>query len=500
MSATANVLVARNPADGSEIGRVPATDPSAVAAAMGGARRAQSDWGALPLRDRREVIARWWALFAGRADELAVAIRDEIGKPIDEARAEVITALDLVRWTVNHGVRALAGRRIGPGWQRWMMMPAGRLEWRPVGVVALIGTWNYPVYLTAPTIAQALFAGNAVVWKPSELAVWTGQIVQRTFDDAGLPPGLVAAVPGGPDIGRALVEAGPDLGHFTGGVENGRRVAAALADRGAPMIAELSGFDAAIVRRDAPLDATARALAWSAFVGCGQTCIAVKRVYVVGEATPWPEALGAVARSLRVGDPRGGDVDVGPMISESARDRFAATIAAAVAAGARVVAGAEPVPGPGWFTRPTVLSAVDDRAERALEGCFGPVVVVRAVPDDDAAVAAANGSRFALAASVWGLDRHAARRVAGRLRAGMVAVNDAVTPSAHAAAPFGGFGASGWGRTHGVEGLRSFAAPVVIHSRSAGGWRPHLFPYDGRLARSLDLYRRLFHGRGPGPR
>jgi acyl-CoA reductase-like NAD-dependent aldehyde dehydrogenase len=269
-----------------------------------------------------------------------------------------------------------------------------------------------------------------------------------------------------------------------------------LAARGLPALAELSGFDAAIVLPDAPIATTARALAWGAFVGTGQTCVAVKRLYVVGEARPWAEALAEHARRLRVGDPATKDVDLGPMISEAARDRFDATIQATVAAGARIVHGGAPLDGPGWFYAPTVLLAESEAPEAVLAGAFGPVVLVRGVRDADAAVAAANATPFGLSASVWSRDRRVARVLARRLDAGMVAVNDAVTPSAHASAPFGGVKASGFGRTRGTLGLREFTQPQALQVRAPGGFRPQLFPYTDRLEQILRVYRGLFHPRG----
>jgi acyl-CoA reductase-like NAD-dependent aldehyde dehydrogenase len=491
-----DALIARNPATGAELGRVSATPPGAVADIVARARRTRRAWGEASWPDRRGSIERWWRILAREADDWANALRDEIGKPRGEAMGEVVAALDALRWTVRHAGRALADSRIGPGWQRWLLVPPARLRWRPVGVVGMIGTWNYPLLLNVPTIAQALAAGNAVVWKPSESAALAGLRLQQSLDEAGLPEGLVAAVHGGPEVGRALVESDLDKGVFTGGVENGRRVLAALAARGIPAVAELSGFDAAIVLPDAPLLTTARALAWGAFVGAGQTCVAVKRAYVVGEPGPWAEALADQAQALRVGDPASGEVDVGPMISEAARDRFDRAIRAAIETGARLVSGGSSVAGPGWFYAPTVLAAESDAAESALAGAFGPVVLVRGFADTGAAIAAANGSPYGLAASVWGRDRRRARAVADLLEAGMVAINDAVAPAAHAASPFGGVKASGFGRTRGPLGLREFAQPQALHDRRAGGFRPHLFPYSGRVERLLAFYRRLFHPSG----
>lgn len=494
-AATLDELIARNPATGAELGRVPVTPVGEVGEAVARAREAQVWWGSAGWKVRRAFLAHWWRSLAGQADAWADLIRDEVSKPRGEAMAgDVIASLDGIRWTVRHGGRALAGGSLGPGHQRFLQIPTARLSYRPLGVVGLFGTWNYPMFLNAPVIAQALAAGNAVVWKPSELAPITGLALQQTLEDSGLGNGLVTAVFGGPEVGRALAASDLDKGFFTGGVGNGRSVLAALAARGVPAVAELSGYDPAVVLPDAPREGTVRALTWSAFVGAGQACIAVKRVYVVGDPAPWAAAFARSAQALRVGDPAGGDVDIGPLISGPARDRFHALIRAAVDAGAEVLAGGAPAAGPGWFYPPTVLLASDPGPEEALAGVFGPVLIVRGVADPGEAVRAANASRYGLAASVWSRDTRAARAVADRLDAGMVTVNEAVTPTMHAAAPFGGTKASGFGRTHGAFGLREFAQTRVTCSRRAGGFRPHLFPYGASsVDRFLGVYRRLFH-------
>ncbi|WP_337173892.1 aldehyde dehydrogenase family protein [Paludisphaera sp.] len=491
-------LVTRNPATGAEVGRVAPTPPGDVAALVDGARRAQEAWAELPWRERRRPIERWRRILARDADAWADLIRDEIGKPTPEAMAgDVVPTLDALRWTVKRAGSVLADERIGPSWQRMLMMPVGRLRQRPVGVVGMIGTWNYPLFLNAGPIAHALAAGCGVAWKPSELAVATGERLRASLDEAGFPEGLVATLRGRGDVGAALLEAPIDKVLFTGGVATGRKVLQAAAARGVPAVAELSGYDPAIVLPDAPRDSTARALLWGAFVGCGQTCVAVKRVLVVGDPEPWARSLADAAGRLVVGDPSNPGVDVGPMIDPAARDHFHATIRAAVDAGAEVLAGGRAIEGAGCYYEPTVLLGRTPESERALEGAFGPVVLVRGFENADAAVAAANDADMALAASVWGSDRAAARDVARRVTAGTVGVNEAVTPAASAAAPFGGFKASGHGRTHGAIGLREFVAPQVLFTRRAGGFRPQLFPYgDGRLvAGFLRFYRLLFHPR-----
>jgi acyl-CoA reductase-like NAD-dependent aldehyde dehydrogenase len=496
LAASEEVLIARNPATGAELGRVRATPPDRLEERVDQAHRAQALWSQTPWPVRRAVLGAWARLLSREAAEWADLIRTEIGKPRIEAMGgDVLSTLDAMRWTIRKGARALAEQRIGPSWQRFMLMPSARVRWAPYGVVGMIGTWNYPLFLNAPPIAQALAAGNAVVWKGSELAPLCAAKLDRSLKEAGLPEGLVTVVYGGPEVGKALVESNLDKGMFTGGVQGGRNVLAALAQRGIPALAELSGFDPAIVLADAPLESTAKALSWAAFVGCGQTCVAVKRVYVVGDPTPWAEALAEEARALKVGDPASDQVDLGPMISQAARERFHRMIAASAASGANVLAGGAPLAGSGWFYPPTVMQCDSPEPEDALAGSFGPVMLVRGFDDPRAAVEAANRSRFALAASVWGRDARRARALGALIQAGVVTINDAVTPTGHASAPFGGFKASGYGRTKGPFGLREFVQPQVLCGRRAGGIRPQLYPYSraGWLDRCFSLYRFLFH-------
>ncbi|MFO0959773.1 MAG: aldehyde dehydrogenase family protein [Isosphaeraceae bacterium] len=492
-------MISRNPATGEVIARSPCTPPDSVTAMVARARSAQGPWSSTSWTERRAALARAWRSMSAEADDWAEAIVREIGKPRDEARIEVATTLDQLRWLVRRGGRALADQKVGAGWQAFMGLGTARIRWVPYGVIGKLGTWNYPVFLNVPPIAAALGAGNAVVWKPSENANAIGLKIQGWLDRIGLPGGLMQTVVGGPEAGRALLTAGIDKAMFTGGLGGGRAILKDLGSRGIPAAVELSGFDPAIVLPDAPLSATADALAWSAFVGCGQTCVSIKRVYVLGDPLPWAQALAERAKALRPGDPSRDDVDIGPMISKSARERFDAQVHAAIAAGARILAGGS-IPsedGPGAFYPPTVLLADNGRAEGALSGCFGPMAIVRGVDSLDRAVEAANASEFALAASVWGRDRRAARSVADRLRAGVVGINEATTTTAHAGAPFGGLRSSGFGRVHGAIGLREFAQPSAYHERRAGGFRPQLFPYGrGRLGPLLAIYRRLFHPPG----
>ncbi|MDB5351084.1 MAG: NAD-dependent aldehyde dehydrogenase [Planctomycetota bacterium] len=489
-------LIACNPATGREIARIEGTAPADVALLVAGARDAQEAWATTPIRHRIEVIQRFWSILSRDSDTMARAIRDEIGKPLPEARFEMIATLDAIRWTVKNARGFLADERIGAGWQRAALMKPAVVRWRPLGVVGIIGTWNYPVLLDASAIVQAIVAGNGVAWKSSEHCPLVASHLRDRFHEAGVPVNLIASLFGGGDVGQAMIETrNLAKGFFTGGVETGRRVLTAFSEHLVPAVMELSGFDPAVVLPDAPFDSTVSALTWAAFVGAGQTCVAVKRIYVVGDARPWAEAISQRARALRVGDPATGSVDMGPMISERARAEFHARIHDAVAAGAELLCGGEPIDGPGWFYRPTVLFDDERGTEAHLEGIFGPVVIVQSMDSDDMAVSLSNYWSYGLAASVWGRDLKRCRAIADRLEAGMVTINDAVTPSGLAAAPFGGTKSSGFGRVRGAIGLREFVEAQTLHERRPGGFRPHLFPYSDRLGKILALYQRLFHPR-----
>jgi acyl-CoA reductase-like NAD-dependent aldehyde dehydrogenase len=457
-------------------------------------REAQKAWAEVPIRERLRLVDVWRRNLAREADNWANLIVAEIGKPKVEAFGEIVSTLDSLRWTVRNAKSVLAERRLPRGLQVLEMLPPARLSWRPLGLIGMIGTWNYPFLLNAAPIAQALASGNGVLWKPSELASQTGRRLQESIEAAGFPRDLVRAVYGWGDVGQALLDAGIDKGFFTGGIPNGRRVLAELGSRGVPAVAELSGFDPAIVLPRTDPAKVARPLAWGAFVGAGQTCVAIKRIFVVGDPRPLAAAVADVARSLRLGDPGSEQVDLGPLISEAARDRFHARIEAAVAAGADVLAGGTKLDRSGAFYTPTVLYARDAAPEAALAGVFGPVVVVRGVSSTDEAIEAANASEYALAASVWGPDLRAAQAVAARLQAGMITINDAVAPSAHAGAPFGGIKGSGHGRTRGAAGLLEFVSPTVVHKQRLNVFRAQLYPYTQRTTKLIGTLIRILHG------
>ncbi|GIW86729.1 MAG: putative succinate-semialdehyde dehydrogenase [NADP(+)] [Isosphaeraceae bacterium] len=486
--------LARNPATGAILSEHQPTSPAELADRVARLRAELPAWSAQPVGRRLGAIYALERSIARAAEPLATALVAEIGKTRIEARIELATTLDAIRWTRRHAASVLRERRARPGLQRLLGLSTARIRLRPHGLVGLIGTWNYPLLLNLAPLAQALAAGNLVLWKPSELATHVGVLTARVLDEA--IPGLTATILGGPDIGAALIAAGIDHLVFTGGVTTGRTVLAQAGSLGLSATAELSGFDPAIVLPDAPLESTARALAWSAFVSAGQTCVATKRIYTIGDPSPWIDRIAQIAASLRLGDPSSSEVDLGPLIHHAARDRVHATVQAAIAAGARLITGGRIPDGHGSFYPPTVLAAETAQPEAVLAGIFGPVLLVRGVTSLDTAIAAANATSFGLAASVWGRDRRQLRAVASRLEAGMITLNEAVTPAGHAAAPFGGIKASGYGRTRGEAGLLALVQPQAIHFRRPGGVRPQLYPYGPTTESLLQAYLHIIHRTG----
>lgn len=485
-------LTSTHPATGAEVGRFPVSDPAAVSAAVVRARVAGDWWAGLGHGQRRRRLLRWRSLLAQRLGELAGLVRDETGKPFPEAVVEIASAIGDIDWAARHAKRVLGPRRVR------RVLPvvenSARLEYQPYGVVGVIGPWNYPVLTPVSSIAYALAAGNAVVHKPSELTPAVGQWLADTFAEVVPEEPVLHAVHGAGETGAALCHAGVDKLSFTGSTATAKRVMAACADTLTPLVLEAGGKDAMIVDADADLAAAAEACVWAAFTNAGQTCVGIERAYVAAER--YDEFLAQVvarAHRLTVGDGEG--ADVGPITLPGQLEVIRRHIDDALARGATAaLGGADAVCPP--YAYPTVLVGVPPDALAVREETFGPTLVVTPVATMDEAVRLANDTPYGLGGAVFGKRRAVA--VARQLRCGMASVNDVLSFAGMSSLPWGGVGASGFGRLQGDDGLREFAQAKSIVVRQA----PSLLPSrtfdrtDQGVARIMKLYR-LRYGRAP---
>jgi acyl-CoA reductase-like NAD-dependent aldehyde dehydrogenase len=447
-----------NPADGSLVAEYPIASDADVTAAVARARAAAPAWEALGSDGRERCLLRWAGYLVEHSDELVELVHAENGKPQDDAYLELVVALELIRWSARNAGKVLKSRNVNPG--LLMANFAARVEYRPLGVVGVIGPWNYPLYTPTGTGAFALAAGNTVVFKPSEFTTAIGVFFAEAFAKANpdAPKGVLTAVTGYGATGASLSEAGVDKIAFTGSTATGKKIMASCAERLTPVVLECGGKDAFVVAEDADVAAAAKAAAWGGVSNSGQTCVGVERVYVVEPVRDqFLDALRKELVGISAGDAK--DADYGPMTMPSQVDIVRRHVADAIAhGGSPLVGGLNSIRAP--FIDPIVLVDTDESSAAVQEETFGPTLTVRTVRDVDEAVALANGTRYGLASTVFSKGRGV--EIARRLRAGATSINAPLGFAAIPSLPFGGVGESGIGRIHGAEGLREFVRPHSI--------------------------------------
>ncbi|MGE3284953.1 MAG: aldehyde dehydrogenase family protein [Pseudonocardia sp.] len=475
-----------DPRTGDVLGVHPVHDEAAVRAAVERGGQAAAWWYGLGFTARRRRLELWRKALVNRLEDLAAAITAETGKPLDDARLELVLTVEHLAWAARNAERVLGPRRVSPG--LLMANQAATLAYPPLGVVGVIGPWNYPVFTPMGSIAYALAAGNAVVFKPSELTPGVGIALADTLSEIVDGRPLLQIVTGLGDTGAALCRA-PGVGKiaFTGSTATAKRVMAACVENLTPVLVECGGKDALIVDVDADLRAAADAAVWGGFANAGQTCVGIERVYVV-EAVAERFTAEVVERATRV---RAG-AEIGPMASPSQAGIVTRHVEDALVRGGRaVVGGTESVDGP--FVDPVVIVDVPEDSVAVTEETFGPVLVVNRVPDVDEAVRRANATGYGLGAAVFSKRR--GPQIAARLRCGMVAVNGVTSFAGIPALPFGGVGDSGFGRIHGEDGLREFTRPQAVARRRFPLPSVTTFRRPAALMKGLVGLVRLRHGR-----
>ncbi len=495
---TARPVESVDPATGQVWKRFDAATTEAVFDAATRAKAAQREWAGQPVGARVRVLRRFHESLFRRRREVADALTRENGKPLSEAiGSEIAIALDFANYYAREAPRFLRAPWYNAG-SLAMKRKRVRVAHEPYGVVGVISPWNYPFMLSAGVVIPALVTGNAVLLKPSEFTPESGEILRSLFTDAGVPRDLFVVLQGDGSTGAALCDAAVDKIFFTGSAHTGRRVAMKCAERLIPCGLELGGSDAAIVLADADVHHAASGIAWGRFSNAGQTCVAPKRIYVEAPAyDAFIAALAAAVKTLRVGAGGAAETDIGPMIRAGAVAALESQRDDAVARGATVVATAA-VAGTngGSFFPPTVLANVPAEARVLREETFGPLLPVVRVKDADEAIALANASEFGLSASIWSADTARAARLAERIEAGTVVINDSVVIAGMADVPHGGVKQSGIGRTHGKAGLEECVRTKATVIDRFPAWRQAWwFGYSPAHEEGIDAYVRVAHSR-----
>ncbi len=452
-----------NPADHSVFGEVAAHTPAEAAQAVEEMKRAFPEWSAKSARQRAAILGKLQAVLVERRDEISAVLNQDCGKSRQDALIELFITLDMLKQYRAKAQRWLKPQRVSSG---LYVFKRCYVERRPYGAVVIISPWNYPFTLSLPPMISALLAGNTVVLKPSEVTPATGALIERLVQSVPELAPFVRVVHGDGKVGAALVSAQPDYIFVTGSTATGKKIMQAASENLTPVSLELGGKDAMIVLDDADLSAAARWGAWGAFFHAGQTCMAVERAYVVeSKYDEFVELATRQAQSLKSG--YSAELDspyfMGPITDPRQVKIIDEHLQDATKKGAKILTGGKRE---GMFYDPIVMVNVNADMKIMRDETFGPVLPIVKVRNEEEAIRLANDSAFGLCASIWSDDARRAKRVAHQIEAGAVIVNDALAQFGVPMLPFGGVKDSGFGRTHGKDGLLQFTRP---HSYALGG-------------------------------
>jgi acyl-CoA reductase-like NAD-dependent aldehyde dehydrogenase len=450
-----------NPSTGTPHPPIPLGGAVEIDAAVNAARAAQRVWWNMPADARRDALLRLAGLLREHAEEIATLTVLDNGSPTMMAAGGAHAVCDY--FTYYAGWVDKVGGEVIPTW------PAPALDYsimEPYGVVGVIIPWNVPMYNIGQVVGSAMAAGNAVIFKPPELAPFGALRFGELVLEAGIPPGVVNVIPGGPESGAAMVlHPGIDKIHFIGSGATAKRIMAAAAETLKPLTFELGGKSANVVFADADLEAAAAHSAYRAMGNAGQGCIVPSRLLVQDSIyDEFVAMVVGITRSMKVGDPFDAQTAVGPVIDERAFDRILGVIERAKAEGAgTLLTGGGALGGDlehGYYIEPTIFGEVDRASDLAQNEIFGPVLSVLRFSDEAEAVALANDTTYGLAAYVQTNDLRRAHRMAAQLQAGAIGVNGA---GVHVGAPMGGVKQSGFGRMGGRFGLEDFMRPKNVY-------------------------------------
>ncbi len=459
-------IVSYNPATGEEVGRVRNFTKEEVETAVEKSRKAFEVWRKTPFSERRRIIMRAREVILAEMDEIATLISDEMGKPRAEALSNEITpVLDLMQYFARHTEKMLRPRKIDIGLLGWLGR-SSKVIYKPMGVVGIISPWNFPLSIPLGEVVMALMAGNTVVLKPSELTALTGEKIAEIFEIAQLPKNILQVVSGDGETGAALVNSAPNKIMFTGSVATGKKIAEAAAKNLTPVVLELGGKDPMIVFADADLEKASSGAVWGAFTNSGQACSSVERLYVEEKiADKFTRMIVEKTKELQQGFGSDPEIEIGSMSSQEQMEIVEDHVEEFRQSGAEILTGGKRNENfkDGVFFEPTVIKNAKNKMRPMREETFGPTLPIATFKTEDEAITLANDTDFGLTASVWTGDLSRGKRIAEKILAGTVNVNEVLYTHGIGQTPWGGFKDSGYGRTHGKEGLMELVAPQHIH-------------------------------------
>jgi aldehyde dehydrogenase (NAD+) len=449
-----------NPSNGEVVGRYPIFTSKEVGVVVAQAREASEGWVQLGFNGRKKTLLAWSSYIINNIEEIAELISLETGKPLSDSRLEVSNAVNHIGWAARHAEDIMRTSHRAPG--ALMANMSATVERSPLGVVGVIGPWNYPIFTPIGSIAYALAAGNTVVFKPSEYTPGVGMWMADSFAAIAPSAGIFTTITGLAETGNALCTSAINKLSFTGSTRTAKLVAAACATQMTPVVLECGGKDPVIVASDANLDRAVDATIWSAMANAGQSCIGAERVYVDEKvADIFIEKAIALASTLNAGAPGEGNYGASTMPSQIGV--ITSHVKAAIKDGGKFAYGSmKSIQEP--FVQPVILVDVPESSAAVREETFGPIIIINRVRSMKEAITLSNDSRYGLGANIW--SKRQGKKIASQLHCGMVAINSTFSFAAISSVPFGGVKDSGYGRIHGPEGLLEYTyARTVVRTR-----------------------------------
>lgn len=446
-------LISINPANLEEVGGVAATEPNEISDKVAKLRSHLPNWRRTPLQERIEIVKRAAELIREESASISELMTREMGKVFSEAKGEV----DNSAYRLDYFAK-MAPEELKP-WEKVLTGVRSVTKFQPIGIVAAIKPWNFPVGIPLWSIAPALLAGNVVLFKPSERTPLVGQRIFEIFQKAGLPNGVMEIAHGADEVGKAIVATDVEMIAFVGSQAVGQYIMEKSASNFRKLALELGGKDPMVVCNDCDFDSTVNGAIAGVFKNCGQVCCGVERIFVEQNIyEQFSEAVVEKTEQLRVGDGLDPKTDIGPLSSPEDVERIEHFLEDALSKDARILCGGNRIKGKGFFFEPTVITDVNSNMLITKEETFGPVMVLTPYNNIEDVITIIDESGYGLTASVWSSDINKADQIAQRLPAGTIAINQVVGSIVEC--PWGGVKRSGIGRMLGPEAVREFTEMV----------------------------------------